>query len=380
MSAMMKTLTPFYEISRDPSARAAAAKEDGRRIMGCFCSYAPVEIISAAGFVPFRIFGRGKRAEKADSHLQSYCCGHVRGALADALSGELDFLEGAVFPHTCDSIQRLSDIWRMNAKMGFHWDLALPADVSGKGARVYMKSVLERFRQGLEDHFGANIPDSEIRKAAASYNRIRRMLTRFLDIASENPARISGSDTHAVLRASMSADPGTIARLLEPLLAEAESAGEKDDGGAPKKRLILSGGPCDFPDIRAAVEEAGGVAAGDDTCSGGRSFPGEIDSNAEDIMAAVADAYLGRIVCPSKHSGLKDRGRRLAEMARKAKADGVVFLFLKFCDPHLFDYPYLKETLKERGVDSIMFEIDGDFVPDGQFKTRLEAFLETVGR
>ena len=59
---------------------------------------------------------RQRHCPSADAHLQAYSCSLVRGALEDALAGRLDFLDGAmVFPHTCDSIQRLSDIWRMNA-------------------------------------------------------------------------------------------------------------------------------------------------------------------------------------------------------------------------------------------------------------------------
>jgi len=93
-------------------------------------------------------------------------------------------------------------------------------------------------------------------------------------------------------------------------------------------------------------------------------------------MESLARSYAKKTVCPSKHSGLYARGKNLLKRARETEAKGVVFIFLKFCDPHLFDYPYLRDMLKEEGIPSIMFEIEENFLPDGQFKTRLEAFME----
>jgi benzoyl-CoA reductase/2-hydroxyglutaryl-CoA dehydratase subunit BcrC/BadD/HgdB len=57
----------------------------------------------------------------------------------------------------------------------------------------------------------------------------------------------------------------------------------------------------------------------------------------------------------------------------------VVFLLLKFCDPHAFDYPYLKGKLGERKVPSLLLEIEPGGVPQGAVETRLEAFVETLG-
>jgi benzoyl-CoA reductase/2-hydroxyglutaryl-CoA dehydratase subunit BcrC/BadD/HgdB len=99
----MDILNQFHEISKDSFAYARSWKnETGGKIIGHFCSYTPVEIIAAAGALPFRIFGSADNVFKSDAHLQAYSCSLVRGALGDALSGRLDFLDGTVFPHTCD--------------------------------------------------------------------------------------------------------------------------------------------------------------------------------------------------------------------------------------------------------------------------------------
>ncbi|MBC8248998.1 MAG: 2-hydroxyacyl-CoA dehydratase, partial [Anaerolineales bacterium] len=83
----------------------------GHRAMGYFCTYVPEEIIHAAGFAPLRILSGREIPSRADAHLQSYTCALCRSALDQALRGNLSFLQGVVFPHTCDTIQALADIW-----------------------------------------------------------------------------------------------------------------------------------------------------------------------------------------------------------------------------------------------------------------------------
>jgi benzoyl-CoA reductase subunit C len=56
----------------------------------------------------------------------------------------------------------------------------------------------------------------------------------------------------------------------------------------------------------------------------------------------------------------------------------VIFLFLKFCDPHAFDYPYMKAMLDQAGIPSLMFEIEDQLASEGQLRTRCEAFMEMI--
>ena len=61
-------------------------------------------------------------------------------------------------------------------------------------------------------------------------------------------------------------------------------------------------------------------------------------------------------------------------------ARGVVFVFLKFCDPHGFDYPYIKSMLDEAGIPSMLFEIEDRLPAEGQLRTRIEAFWRCFNR
>ncbi|MHB8771420.1 MAG: 2-hydroxyacyl-CoA dehydratase subunit D [Syntrophales bacterium] len=373
----MKQIDECHAVLADPYGYAARLKEkSGRKIVGTFCSYAPEEIIIAAGAHPFRIFGTGEKARLAESHLQSYCCSLVRGALEDALGGRLAFLDGVVFPHTCDTIQRLSDIWRLNVGSCFHLDVVLPVRLDTGNARQYLADVLKRFRRELEGKLGVTIGDDDLRRAISLTNRIRGALVQIAAIAGERPEILPGADLSALTRSAMIMDRSRAAALLEEVLAElaAQPAGQPGPG---RKRVILSGGVCNQPDVYSLIEEGGGTVVADDLCTGSRSYEGLIDETG-DPLAAISRRYVERVVCPAKHRGLAERAENLVRLARAKGAHGVIFFLLKFCDPHAFDYPYLREALEKAGIPSMVVEVEDRLPADGQLRTRFEAFLEMI--
>jgi benzoyl-CoA reductase/2-hydroxyglutaryl-CoA dehydratase subunit BcrC/BadD/HgdB len=108
-----------------------------------------------------------------------------------------------------------------------------------------------------------------------------------------------------------------------------------------------------------------------------RAFDGLVETNGEP-MAAITERYLQRAVCPAKHAGINRRANDLVRLVAESRAQGVIFLFLKFCDPHAFDYPYLRARLDEAGIPSLLVELEEHTAADGQLRTRIEAFMEML--
>lgn len=373
----MKNMDKIREAARDPYGYAESYKtRTHKKVVGYFCSYAPEEIIWAAGALPLRIFSRKSGIHLADRHLQSYCCSLVRGVLEDALSGELKFLDGVVFPHTCDSIQRLSDIWRLNVPYGFHTDVVLPVKLNTDSAGEYMINVLKAFRAALEKKLDVTISDDALRASMELYGRLRGMLGQIYEMRAQNPDAVSGSDVYSIMKAAMVMDRQELLALLNEAVLELK---QKKSAGAAicRKRVVLSGGICDFPDVYPMIEEAGGAVVWDDLCMGTRTFAGDF-AEKKDPIEAIAGRYLERIVCPAKHSGLTNRADNLVKMVRERDARGVIILLLKFCDPHAFDYPYLKNALDKEGIPNLLLEVEDQLPPEGQLRTRFEAFLEML--
>lgn len=372
----MDSFKRFNEVAADPAAYAQRWKTaKGGKVVGSLCSYAPEEIILASGALGYRIFGTDLSISRAAAHMQAYSCSLVRGALEEALEGRLDFLDGVVFPHTCDSIQRLSDIWRMNVKSGFHMDLVLPVKLNTDSARDYMTEVLKKFRLDLEARLGKTITAADIESAVETCNRIRTVMRRIYTARIELPGILKGTDIHAMVKAGMVMDRYEFLELAENLAMQLEKKG----GGTPftGKRIVLSGGLCNMPDVYQVIEGAGCVIVADDLCTGSRFFEGTIEKKA-DIIEAVSDRYAVRSVCPAKHAGIRSRGENLVKIVKESGADGVIFIYLKFCDPHGFDYPYLKQMLADQKIPCLLYEMEEQVFAGGQFQTRCEAFMEML--
>ncbi|HEY5497049.1 MAG TPA: 2-hydroxyacyl-CoA dehydratase family protein [Syntrophales bacterium] len=385
---MQAILKEMAEVVRDPFAYGRKLKADtGRKVVGYVCTYAPEEIILAAGAHPLRLFGTTGTIERADAHLQSYCCSLVRGVLEEGLKGGTDFLDGMVFPHTCDSIQRLSDLWRMNVTQGFHIDAVLPVKLDTQSARQYMIDVLHRFKKDLERKLECSITDENLSKAIRLMNEIRRLLRRIYELRSNQPGLMTGDALYTLVKATMIMNRARCREILQEIVEKMEAAKSSpaeegtDFKSVPPdthtKRLLMAGGICNQPQIHDMIEAAGGAVIWDDFCTGSRYFETLVATD-KDPITAIADRFIQRAVCPAKHAGLRNRAEDLIRMAHERKARGVIFLYLKFCDPHAFDYPYLKAALDQEGIPSLLLEVEDPLPAEGQLQTRFEAFLEML--
>ena len=69
----------------------------------------------------------------------------------------------------------------------------------------------------------------------------------------------------------------------------------------------------------------------------------------------------------------------MLSLAKEWDVKGVILIQQKFCDPHELDIPALKKALEQVGIPSLFLEFDVT-VPLGQFRIRVEAFLEMLSQ
>ncbi len=371
---MIKELIPFHSAVSDPAGAARTARKNKRPVIGYLCSYAPEELIYAAGAHPMRLFPPRTQVNLAQNHLQAYCCSLARGILEDALLGSLDYLDGTVFPHTCDTIQRLSDIWRLNISKPFFADITMPVNLTTSSALEYMEDVFNTFTSELGAFTGCKVTPDTLGESIDLFNRIHASLHRIYLAASSHHDLIKGQDLLTVTKAAMIMDRNILDTSLSDLAVALESAPVNNK---PVKRVIISGSFCDTPELYTLIEEAKGMVAGDDLCSGMRWFNGQIQTDMPP-MKALAQRYTQRLICPAKHSGITARADTLVDLAESANAQGVIFTILKFCDPHAFDYPYLKSALDQAQIPSLLLELDTEKASLGQLSTRIETFIQMI--
>jgi len=373
---MNDLIRKLSDIVANPIEYAKKRKQNSNQpVFGYFCTYTPEEIIHAAGGVPFRIMGEKKKIENADAYLQSYACSLVRTSLDIALLGKFNFIEGAIFPHTCDSIQRLSDIWRVNAKFPFHADIVLPVKLHTQSSKDYMIEELRRFRETISSYTKEKITDEKLWQSITLYNTMRDNLKRLSEIQKNNPGLIPSVVFNDCVQAAMFMPVEEHNTLTEELLTSL-------DGKMSEKnptRILLAGNLCVFPEIYGFIEAAGASVVGDDMCTGSRYFVTNIDASIDDPIEAIAERLIQRPICAAKHNPNFDRGAYLKNIVKETGAEGVIFLLLKFCDPHSFDYPYLKESVESIKIPHLFLETEMDNPALGQVKTRIEAFIEMIG-
>ena len=64
----------------------------------------------------------------------------------------------------------------------------------------------------------------------------------------------------------------------------------------------------------------------------------------------------------------------------REKAAGMIVLMAKFCEPHMYYYPEVKEAFEARGVPHLLIETEHEGIPLEGLRTRVETFLEVVKR
>ena len=143
-----------------------------------------------------------------------------------------------------------------------------------------------------------------------------------------------------------------------------------------KVRLHISGSISVDPSFYTLIDQAGGLVVSDDLCTGSRYFWDRVETD-EDPLVAIKNRYLSRISCPSKYPA-EDRREYLFSRIKESGSQGVIFLLEKFCDPHLFDYPGIREDLEKEGIRSLWLETELFVSGEEQVKTRLEAFIEMI--
>jgi len=369
-----KIINSFREVAEAPYAYLRKRKSDtGKQMIGSTCAFTPEEFILAAGAHPFRIFGESESLSGADAHLQAYSCSMARGMLEDGLSGKLDFLDGVVFPHACDTIQRLSDIWRLNIK-SLHFDVLLPVKLDSPLARSYFVNVLKRFQKDLEKALDVKITENALNEAIVLMNNLRHRLLHLYELQSANPGIISGSNLSSIVKAAMVMEKQETITLLDDLLEALEN--EPFSQKTPK-RILISGSICSHPDIYQMIEGKGAVVVWDDLCSGSRYFEGLVDED-KNPVEAIAGRFTERYVCPAKHLGVKFQMENLKKLVKEHKIDGILFMLLKFCEPFSFDYPDIKTELERMEIPFLLVEMDRHNEVDEQMRTRIDTMLEIL--
>jgi bcr-type benzoyl-CoA reductase subunit C len=341
--------------------------------IGFFCPYVPEELLHAAGALPIRLMGAPIQMSHVQAHLQPNCCHLVKSSLESLLQGELDFLKGIVFSHTCDTMQGLPDIWALQKRIPLQFNLMMPSRLDSDLSRSYFKAEMERFKDFLESRIG-KIPHENLKASIQLFNHIREKIEGIYHYRRKSPGTISGSEFAQIIRAGYLMDRQRYLGLLSDLLNELP---EKTEEGKKQVPIYLTGNMAHSASFFSLIEESGAQIVQDDLCSGARFLHLMVPEDG-DPVEGLTHRYFDSFLCPSKHKGNDAHIETLVNEAQKSGAKGVIFLLYKYCEDYYFDYPDLKQALESKGIPTLLLEVEDPSYSIGQLKTRVQAFMEML--
>jgi bzd-type benzoyl-CoA reductase N subunit len=353
-------------------------KERGEKTIGYVCSYVPEEIFYAADILPYRITGKGVAdTARADAYLTRVNCTFARCVLELGYNEKYEFLEGAVFMNGCDHIRRCYDNWKAHEKaLPFMYILPIPHRLTPQGLQWYKEEV-SMLKDAVEQHFGVEIKPEKLAEASTMCNETRRLLRRLYDLRLSDAPPFSGAETQTILTASSVMPKDKFNELLSSLLDEAETRPKAANG---KTRLLIAGSLMDDVDFINAVEDLGAVVVTDTLCFGARNV-WNLTEESGDPFDALAERYYYHEPCPRMAGEYKRRLSFVKDQAERARVDGAILQHIKFCDMHGTDNALLKHDLEKEGLPVLELERQyGPLADTGRIRTRIQAFLERIGR
>jgi len=380
-NSIFDTIENYY---KDYGFRAKELKMEGKKMIGYVCSFVPLEIITAAGCMPFRVRGNiHEPITKGDTLLETIVCPYYRSCFDLSVKQKYDFLSGMVIPHGCDSMVRSYSAWGYSLPYSYFHFVNIPS-VCVESSFEFFGAELNAFRKSLEKFVGKTITDDDLARTIRIHNENRDKVRALYEFRKPDPPLISGAELTMMLTVGSSLPVGEFNILLDQVLAEIGKKKKSHLNQGP--RIFMDGACIDNIELIKLVEELGGNVVADTICNGARDYFPRTDEGGNPIDA-LAHRYLDKINCPKTYRENKtgtfegDMASRFGDIgtvAQEFKVNGAILYVYKYCDPFGFEVPARKAYYQSINVPLLHLEDVYSAGTMGQLRTRVQAFLEMI--
>lgn len=356
-------------------------KDQGKKVAGVFCTYAPVELILAAGAVSVGLCAfSDETIPEAEKVLPRNLCPLVKSSYGFAITDKCPYMYFAdliVGETTCDGKKKMYEL--LSDFKNVHV-MQLPQNQIDESSKELWYQEVLRLKERIEKDFGVTITDENIRKAIKIKNEERKLLKEFYELSKACPPPMTGAEQLKVLYGSqfkfdMDVKNKELRDAIDKVKADAANGALNVSKSA--KRIMITGCPLAgvTEKIVKAIEESGGVVVGYENCIGIKPVERLVDEN-EEPYRAIADRYL-QIGC-SVMSPNDNRLEMLSRLAKDFKVDGVVEMTLQACHTYAIETNRIRKLMENENVPFISVETDYSTSDAAQLKTRLAAFIEMI--
>ena len=356
-------------------------KEQGRRIVGVFCTFTPWELILAADAVAVVLCGIGDdNIPAAEVRLPKNLCPLIKASYGAAVTDKCPFFyfsDMVLAETTCDGKKKM---YELMGELKHCHIMQLPPGRYGKGALEFWKQEVISVKEDLEQFYGITITEQKIRDAIHLRNRERKAVLDFFEVARLKPSPITGYEIMTVISSNeFSPDLEEKIAYLEKRTAELKNLYEREYKGKPSRpRILITGCPVTgvMDKVIKRIEEMGADVVGYENCCGPREKKDPIDET-KDPITAIAEKYL-RVNC-SVMSPNPGRLEALGTQIDEYQVDGVVEVLLQACHTFAIESDAVKTFVtREKNIPYLALTTDYSTADQGQIDTRLNEFVEML--
>jgi benzoyl-CoA reductase/2-hydroxyglutaryl-CoA dehydratase subunit BcrC/BadD/HgdB len=365
-------------------------KAKGKKVIGYFCMFAPIELILAADAIPVRVnSGWYDTSKLGDRIVPVEVCPVIRstiGAKMISLSPYLELSDALISTLTCDGQTKLSEIMSDYTKV----ITMSPPRVKDSPQSLHLwKEEIKSVKTQIEELTGNKITSKKLREAIETMQKATKAFRRLQDLRKGNPV-IMGRDAMLVNQTATWDNIKRWTEKTEELCDELEKRVQQKMWACPPDtpRVLVTGTPMYWPDnwkLPTLIEEATpqGVLVADELCSSDRLLydPVGVDEwTMDDMLNAISERYLMASTCPcfTSADGNEDRINWLKNKIKEFNVNGVIYYVVRGCMLYAMEYARIKKALDKMNIP--LYYLDTEYTREdvGQMKTRVEAFLEML--
>ena len=377
-----KTFDEFVDARKAGFLKVKEFKENGGKLIGYLCSYTPLEVIEAGNIAAVGLCGTSNETvADAEVDLPKNLCPLIKATYGFAYTDKCPypyFADMIVGETTCDGKKKMYELLNDIKET---YVLHLPQSQERPYAKEIWCEEIRLFKKHLEDTYGIEITEEQLRKAAHDRNRLRKAMCEMFELQANCPPPMKGAEMLiAIQQGTFSFHVEEQIERIEKLLADSKAAYEAGERPVSEKakRILLTGCPSFgvIQKVANVIEDNGGVIVCIDDCGGERTQKMLVDEEAEDILQAISVRYL-EIHC-SVMTRNDARIENTKAMIEKYKVDGVVEVVLQACHTFNVESTAMRRAVEDMGIPYMKLETDYSPTDSGQLETRIGAFLEIL--
>jgi benzoyl-CoA reductase/2-hydroxyglutaryl-CoA dehydratase subunit BcrC/BadD/HgdB len=369
-------LQQMADIASQPCKSLKRYLAQGKKVVGCFPIYTPEEFVHAAGMVPMGLWGGQVNPTRAGRYNPSFTCSIMRSCLEYGMTGTYDGLSCVVMPMPCDTFRGMSAAWRAGVKNIPVIPFVHPQNRTDTGARAFLRDEYAQVCDRLAKVAGRPIRDSDLVASIDTYNEHSTLMTEFAETANRHLDLITPMARHHVMKSALFIEKSEHSAIIREILRELN---ERPECEWRRKKVVLSGISAEPEELLITLHENGVAVVADDLAQESRQYRTLIPAQG-DPMARIVEQWFDRAGCSTIHEHHGSRGDLLVRMAQKHEADGVVVCLMRFCDVEEYDYPYISSAAEEAGLRVLCLEIDQSTRNNEQSRTKIQSFVEMIGK